>query len=384
MAPIVGPAQSSRPPPIVQIAAGGFAGYAALADGRVWAWGDDFEGQVGAAGAWRVRTTPVPVAGIDHVVALAGGANAAYALRRDGSLWAWGDGSERQLGDAADARRQRPVRVRTPDGIVAVAAGMFAAYALRRDGTVWAWGENAVGQLGTSGGDGPRGRPRRVAQLDRVTAIAAGAGDGYALRRDGTVWAWGDDSLGQLGHRSCADTRNAGRHQSYCERIGAPVRVQGVDRVASIAAGANTVYALRRDGTVWAWGDGSFGALGTGAGGTPADHPVRVTGLTHVVAIAAASDTGYAVLRDGTVRAWGRGSNGELGNGGWGDGARPSRVLGVTGAVRVAGGGGMAYALDRRGRLWAWGSGLYGQLGNGARVSIAYPTPVAKLSTPGT
>src|SRR5947209_4523662 len=99
--PIVSQGRASRTPPIVRIAAGGFAGYATLADGRVWAWGDDIEGQIGTAGAWRLRSTPVRVAGVDHVVALAAGANAAYALRRDGSVWAWGDGSERQLGAGA-------------------------------------------------------------------------------------------------------------------------------------------------------------------------------------------------------------------------------------------------------------------------------------------
>ena len=257
---------------------------------------------------------------------------------------------------------------------------MFSAYALRSDGKVWAWGENSVGQLGTGGGEVASGRPRPVRRLSGVVAIAAGAGDGYALRRDGTVWVWGDDSFGQLGARGCSAARAMRRGDALCRAVGVPVKVLGLGGVTAIAAGANTVYALRRDGTVWAWGDNSFGALGAGTRRRSVTRPIRVAGLGRASAIGAGSNTGYAVAPDGTVMAWGRGADGELGNGRFADRAAPSRVLGLGGAVQVIGGGAMGYALDRQGRLWAWGSGLYGQLGNGSRMSLAQPSLVLALS----
>jgi alpha-tubulin suppressor-like RCC1 family protein len=371
---------ASARPPVAKLAAGGYAGYASLTDGHVWAWGDDMEAQLGhrTGRAGPFSTTPVEIPGLAHVVAVAGGANTAYALKRGGTVWAWGDDSEHELGDAGESPRHRPVRVRTPSGVVAIAAGMFAAYALRRDGTVWAWGENAVGQLGTSGSDTARGTPQRVQHLTGIVAIAAGAGDGYALARDGTVWAWGDGSLGQLGAGGCTATQAAALH-SHCPAPGVPVRVRGLGGVAAIAAGANTGYALRRDGTVWAWGDGSFGALGGGAKRPSTRGPLRVSGLSHVHTIAAGSASAYAVVLDGTVRAWGRGIDGELGDGSFADSRIPRRVLGLTDAVQVAGGGAMGYALDRRGRLWAWGGGFYGQLGNGQRLDLDVPTQVLGL-----
>ena len=138
------------------------------------------------------------------------------------------------------------------------------------------------------------------------------------------------------------------------------MEIQGLGDVTAIAAGADTAYALRRDGTVRAWGDDSFGALGSHTRLELADQPTRVRGLAHVVAIAAGSYTAYAVLRDGSVWAWGRGIDGELGDGNTTDRAVPTRVLTRTPVIQVEGGGAMAYALDRHGHVWAWGSGSTG------------------------
>jgi len=366
--------------PVASIAAGGFAGYALLTNGSVWAWGDDLEGQTGPGGGWQLSATPVEVPDLTNMIAIAGGQNTAYALRRDGTVWAWGDDLQDELGDAGDSPRQIPKRIRVPGGIVAIAAGAFSAYALRRDGTVWAWGSNSFGQLGTGGAVVPNGIPRRVHRLAGVVAIAAGSGDGYALDRDGRVWAWGDNSLGQLGTGECTASPASTGDGSQCPRSSGPVEVRGLTGVTAIAAGADTVYALKRDGTVWTWGDGSFGALGVRIGHPFADQPVRIGDLEHVVAITAGAYSGYAVLRDSTLWAWGRGVDGELGDGSAANRVAPTRVLTRTGVIKLAGGGTTAYALDRHGQLWAWGSSLYGQLGDGyILVGVDEPTPVLKL-----
>jgi len=363
---------------VASIASGGFAGYALLTSGHVWAWGDDLEGQIGDGGAWNLSTTPIEVPGLSSIIAVAAGANTAYALQSGGAVLAWGDNSQDELGDGAYSRRQQPQRIRAPGGVMAIAAGGWSAYALTRDGTVWAWGDDGLGQLG-SAGPLPRAIPRRIQHLSGVIAIAAGEGNGYALRRDGTVWAWGDTSMGQLGTRHCAASQSPERDNQRCPLAGAPVEIQGLGDVTAIAAGADTAYALRRDGSVWAWGDDSFGALGTHNRREFAAQPARVRGLAHVVAIAAGSYTAYAVLRAGSVWAWGRGIDGELGDGNTTDRAVPTRVLTRTPVIQVQGGGAMAYALDRHGQVWAWGSGFYGQLGNGYRVSLDEPTRVLTL-----
>jgi hypothetical protein len=366
------------PVAVAGIASGGFAGYALLTSGHVWAWGDDLEGQIGDGGAWNISAAPIEISGLSRIVAIAAGANTAYAVQSGGAVLAWGDNSQDELGAAAYSRREKPQRIHAPGGIVAIAAGGWSAYVLRRDGTVWAWGDDGLGQLGTAG-PLPRATPGRVQHLRGVIAIAAGEGDGYALRRDGTVWAWGDASLGQLGTRRCGPEPSAKRGDRECPPPGVPVEIQGLLGAIAIAAGADTGYALRRDGSVWAWGDDSFGALGSPIGKQFAEQPTRVRGLADVVAIAAGSDTAYAVLRDGSVWAWGRGIDGELGDGDTTNRAVPTRVLTRAPVRQVEGGGAMAYALDRHGHVWAWGSGLYGQLGNGYLVSLDEPTRVLKV-----
>lgn len=369
--------------PIASIAGGGFAGYALLTNGRVWAWGDDLEGQIGAGGAWQWSATPVEVPGLAKVIAIAGGQNNAYALRRDGTVYAWGDDVQDELGDDGASPRQMPKQIRVPSGIVAIQAGAFSAYALRQDGSVWAWGSNSFGQLGTGGAIVPTGIPRPVHHLPAIVAIAAGSGDGYALDRNGRVWAWGDDSLGQLGTGGCTRSGGLARNTWNCPLTGGPVEVRGLTGVAEIAAGADTAYALRHDGTVWAWGDDSFGALGTRVGTQFADLPVRIRGLNNTVTITAGADSGYALRRDGTVWAWGRGVDGELGDGSTANRAVPTRVVALTGVVKLAGGGTTAYALDRHGHIWAWGSGVYGQLGNGYLLpGIDQPTPMLRVPNP--
>ena len=115
---------------------------------------------------------------------------------------------------------------------------------------------------------------------------------------DGTVWAWGSGSFGKLGNGRASDSTT-------------PVQVGGLTSVSAVAAGDEAAYALRSDGTVWAWGRGHYGALGNGAM-LDSNVPVRVAGLTGVTAIASAGYTGYA-LKDGRIWSWGNNGSGQAG-----------------------------------------------------------------------
>jgi len=360
---------------VVSIAAGGYSGYALLGDGQVWAWGDDLEGQIGIAGQWYQTIEPVEVGDLGAAIAIAGGMNTGYALLRNGSVWAWGDDAQDELG-TGDQSRQVPVPVRPLNKIVALDAGAFTVYALRRDGTAWSWGDNAFGQLGTGSPDpGPAG-PHELKGLRGVTALAGGASNGYALLPNGAVWAWGDNSVGQLGLPPCI---SSGGPSSTCLFSTVPVEVPGVAGVTALASGFDTTYALLGDGTVWAWGDNSVGELGSGTHHPFSDAPVRVRGLDQVVAIAAGSETGYALDRGGNLWAWGYGAYGQLGDASTANSNVPVRVQKVSHVVEVSGGGDMAYALDQGGNLWAWGYGAYGQLGDDKLVSLDVPTHVIGL-----
>jgi hypothetical protein len=134
-----------------------------------------------------------------------------------------------------------PGQVKGLTGVMAIAAGYYHTLALKKDGTVWAWGENAYGELG-NGTNTDSNLPVQVSGLSGVTAIAGGEYHSLALKSDGTVWAWGDNSYAALGIKP------------YLPFSDVPVQVSGLTDVLAIAAGSNHSLALKKDGTVWAWG----------------------------------------------------------------------------------------------------------------------------------
>ncbi len=364
---------------VVEVAAGAYAGYALLADGQVMAWGDDLEGQLGDGRAGVVEALPVRPKGLPPVVAVAGGGNSAFAVTRGGALWGWGDDSQGQLGWPGVLSSPVPVPVPLPAKVAAVSAGAFSVYAIGRGGTVWSWGDNSFGQLGNGPGQAPaRARPGVVrnlhGDLHGALSVVAGSADAYALGANGQVWAFGDNSLGQLGQGRAGP--RAGLAAS-----GLALRVPGLSGVVQLAAGGDTVYALRKDGSVWAWGDDGFGELGNGTVRLFEAKPAPVAGLAHVVAVAAGASTGYALRSDGTVWAWGRGTEGELGDGQAVDESRPVRVRGLSEVVELAADGDVGFALDRHGVVWSWGAGNLGQLGDGGGVNSAVPVRVVGLAS---
>ena len=294
-----------------QLAGGGYSAYALGAQGTVWAWGDGIEGQLGNDLQGVFSSVPTPVLRLSNAVTLAASGNSAFAVRRDGTVWAWGDDGAGELGDGQPSVvRTLPVRVRGLRDVVSIAGGTFSAYALGRDGRVWAWGGNAFGELGAPLRVAGSSRAREVAGVEGVRQLAAGSGAAYALGRDGRVWAWGGNAFGELARprRLVVSTT--------------PVPIAGLGRMTAVAAGSYSVFALASDGTVWAWGDDSAGELGTGScmparPGTcaAARRPVEVHDLRNAVAIAAGGNAAYALGADGALWAWGDNTYGQLGDG---------------------------------------------------------------------
>ncbi|MBI3043893.1 MAG: Ig-like domain repeat protein, partial [Betaproteobacteria bacterium] len=267
-------------------------GGATPAQNTVWAWGDLINDNA-------VRPVPAQVANLTGVTAVAAGRFHALALKSDGTVWAWGQNNNGELGDTTTTGRALPVQVSGLSGVVAVAAGEDSSYALKGDGTVWAWGYNGSGRLG----DGSTAQslvPVQVSGLTNVSAIAAGQTHAVALKTDGTVWAWGYGYYGPLGDGTSDDRLT-------------PVQ-SAITGVIAIAAGYLTTRALKPDGTVWAWGYNGYGQLGDGS--TSNRYlPVVVTGVSGIMAIA--DGVGFAFLTrvDGAIYALGYNANGALGNG---------------------------------------------------------------------
>jgi hypothetical protein len=158
---------------------------------------------------------------------------------------------------------------------VAIAAGSNFGLALTSTGTVYAWGDNADGQLG-EGSTTQRLTPVEVSDLTGIAHIAAGGKHSLAIGSGGTVSAWGDNSEGQLGIGSS----DSGAHST-------PAQVSGLANIDQVAAGSDFSLAIRtQTDALYGWGDNAYGQLGDGTYNTPqlTPQPVNLSGAPSAVA----------------------------------------------------------------------------------------------------
>jgi len=359
----------------VQLAAGASHGLALQANGGLWAWGDNMAGQLGAGGT-SAAATPAATGTALPTRSTALGSSFGLAVRADGTLWAWGDntGGQLGLGNGSTTSRTRPVQVGTDNDWVQVAAGTSFSLALKANGTVWAWGLNNFGQLGTTTNSGTTTANTIPMQVgtDSYTRIAAGAFHSLALAADGSLYAWGNNTYGQLGN---------GANSLPSTPNPSPALVSG--SYTQVAAGVSHTVALRADGTLWAWGINDRGQLGNSlnsGGGNPNSSPIRATANTYAAAAAGANHT-LALGADGVLYTWGSNTDAQLGNAPRGN-TNTFTASPVTGIYsQVAAGASHSLALRADGTLWAWGRNAEGQLGRGNMVAINAPTQEITLAT---
>lgn len=301
----------------LRVAVGASSAYALLEDGTVVAWGANRDGQLGngAMGANGVlgiypkpSVTPVRVTGLVDIIQIEAGATHALALRKDGTVWAWGSREDGALGDGQPTGLRPlsalgPIAVPGLEGIVQIAVGETHNLALRHDGRVLSWGSNNVGELGV-GTRFTGWTPAEVAGLDRVVAIATGSSGSHgvsgAVRDDGTVWVWGSNVSAMLGNGQgpMSPDDPGGRNPL-------PVQVQGIVGAKGLSIGMGHVAALLGDGSLRIWGHDGWGQIGVGTSGGYQKRPVKVTGITRVAAVYLDGARSYAVRADGTLWIWG-------------------------------------------------------------------------------
>ncbi|WP_018588323.1 RCC1 domain-containing protein [Salinispora arenicola] len=283
----------------------------------------------------------------------------------------WGENDFGQLGDGTTIDSSTPVDVDLPAGttITAIAGSDANSFALTSTGTVLAWGDNTGGELGDgTNTDSTTPVAVKLPTGTTVTAIAVGTFHTLALTSTGALLAWGGNGFGELG-----DGTTTARNEPV------PVNVPAGTTITAIAGGRGHSLALTSTGTVLAWGKNNEGQLGDGTNAnstTPVD--VDLPPGTTVTAIAGGGSNSFALTSAGTVLAWGLNSSGQVGDGTTTDRSTPVDVdlpPGTT-VTAIAGGEGHSVALTSAGTVLAWGLNSSGQLGDGTTTDSTTPVDV--------
>lgn len=288
----------------IDIAASYNTSYAVLDDGTVAAWGTGANGELGCGEPCRKGSeTPIVIPGLTDVVQLSTSIATAFALHRDGTVSAWGpheaglfaDGVQPKYLEASE-RSYTPLRLAGVSGITSLSAGMGYVLAITRSGHVMAWGKL---RLDGSYADQNAVAADEVPGLENVVQVLC-TGVAAVLKRDGTVWVWGNNANGQFGNG----------HRDAHEYTNVPVRVPGVADVVSLAGGTNGRHflALRRDGSIVAWGNTDWGQIGAGHFSGFQFSPVTLS-LRNVKSVFAVGANSFALDAAGQLWFWGGGSS---------------------------------------------------------------------------
>jgi alpha-tubulin suppressor-like RCC1 family protein len=341
-------------------------------------WGSFFGYRKGVN--YDLASSPVAVT-VPGTVAEIGTSNSTeYALLTNGSLYAWGLGTQGQLGDGSTVNTiANPVRVRFPAGvkIASIPSDVMpydTALAVDTKGNVWGWGQNGGGEL-CLGNTRTYTTPVKL-PLSGVTAVA-GASNHALYDAHGSVYACGINGTGDLGDGSMRNTTT-------------PVKVVGLEGapVTELVASFANSGALLSNGEYFDWGYDGSGQLGDGEFQRSSDVPVRVK-LPHPVTQVAEGgsiwDNGQTLvmLSNGSLWAWGANFNGQLGDGTTMSRASPVRFYPPAGVTykNLATGGITSYAVSTTGKVYAWGASPVGQVGDGTTLTRFSPICVATGAT---
>lgn len=316
-------------------------------NGELWTWGPNALGTCGD-NTTDARYSPVQVVGNHSFIYTVGNDLYMHALKSDGSCWGWGYNYEGQLGNDSVDVKSSPVQVVGNHSFIKVAVGGYITFGLKADGSAWAWGRNDYGNIGNNTDAVNYSSPVQVVGNHSFLSICPGIYSTYGLKSDGSVWSWGYNNLGELGHNDQVDKSS-------------PVQVIGNHSFVKVAPRAyGTMYALKNDGTIW----GTGYVAPDGVNYSSYSSPVLISFTGSYINLVSSINNSYALKSNGEVWSWGYNDYGQLGD----NTGFPSDT-----PVLVAGGHSFmsivsdytesARALKANGEVWTWGSNLQGALG---------------------
>ena len=288
--------------------------------GQLWSWGN--AGYYGQSGHNDLitRSSPTQVGALTNWQKVFNDQQVCCAIKTDGTLWAWGRNYYGNLGDGTTTNRSSPVQITgSTNWVTASQGGAFSGtFAINSLGELWSTGKNLVGQLGLNDITN-RSSLTQVPGTDWRNVFAGGALC-HAIKTDGTMWGWGPSNYS----RGCVGDGTEIKRSS-------PVQIGALTTWATLRKGNYySKAALKTDGTMWAWGRNSYGQLGQNHT-DPRSSPVQVGALTTWVSVTNAGGAGCLARKtDGTIWAWGRNTDGALGIGNTDNRSSPVQIGALT------------------------------------------------------
>ena len=319
------PTKVNLPGKIKELRNNKYSVYAILENDSLYAWGDNYVGQLGVGDELQ-KNTPTKVNLPGKIKELIEYSSSIYTILEDGSLYAWGSNSSGELGVGDEVNRNTPTKVNLPGKIKELIINRSSAYAVLENGSLYAWGSNYNGQLGV-GDEVYKNTPTKVNLPGTIKELIAGDSV-YALTEDGSLYEWGGYNFsGQLG---------VGSENEY---VNTPTKVNLPGTIKELIIGAFSFYAILEDSTLYAWGFNFSGQLGIGSENEYeyeyVNTPNKVNLPGTIKELITYGNSVYAILEDNSLYAWGYNKNGELGVGKYDEIIyTPEQVTGIDGVIK--------------------------------------------------
>lgn len=307
------------------------------------------------------QSSPVQIGSGTIWNAISANYNTAVATTTDGKLYYWGQGNAGRSGTGVEnpPAKSSPVQIGSLTNWSTMTVLPETVVAVKTDGTLWSWGNNSDGQLGNNNRGVNYSSPVQVGSLnDWAKAESTITPAVLALKTDGTIWSWGRNQYGLLGlSLASLDHRSS------------PVQIGSDTDWSYIAGGAYNFAAIKNSGSLWIWGSDDNGQLGNNGATGIASSPIQVGALTTWASVALGRNVTLAVKTDGTLWAWGRNGGGSLGINNNITKSSPVQVGSQTNWKTPAAGRYSTLVTKTDGTLWSWGANFKGEL---ARTNLAY------------
>lgn len=265
----------------LNLSTGTYFSFATKTDGTLWSWGSNAFGQLGQNDTV-TRSSPVQVGSNTSWSKVYCGSYHSLAIKTDGTLWSCGLNVYGELGQNNTTSQSSPIQVGSLTTWLSAAGSNYVSGAIKTDGTLWAWGQNQYGQLGQSNTIN-RSSPVQVGALTTWSKIDVGLSFVTALKSDGTLWSWGYNAAGNLGNNT-----------AYSVNKSSPTQIGSLATWSNFACRRVGVIALKSDGTMWGWGQNTAGAVGDNTT-TNRSSPVQIGSVTSWGSVYGKYASSYAI-----------------------------------------------------------------------------------------